>query len=540
MEFLKSSSLTKRRRRPAVAIAAALMLLLTACGGSDSAGSDSAGSDSETISESASGGDLMVGLGALPPTLSPFITQPTPPRSFTVNSMYSFLTKLDSFAPGAPVLPSMATEWNQDTDTEWTFMLQPGLAFPNGEPLDAAAVKFAVDYVLDPANESGIASAMGPVSSATVVDETTVKFGLSAPEFDLPRYLTILPLVPPVDFAARGDDAFFSDPVAGGIWKVRSYTAGEELVLEANPGSLVGEPMLDSVTFQVIVEDAARVSALRSGAVDVITKVPTDQVPALESADFQVVSINEARMYHGDLYKSEGPLNDVRVRQALNYALDTQSLVDNVMSGFGLDEQGQLSPNTVSGSCPTSTAYPYDLAKANELMSEAGMTGLDLTIGSSQGFLINDSLLAQAIAAQLEQLDAVNSVTVEVMEFSNYLDVFYSKAEAQDMFMWGMSSAPGLDMTRNLGRFTTDRSDRNPAGYENPEYNALYEQLIATPPSDPAREDLACQLSEIVKDDALVLFGLYTPDIWALSPDVRNLQVDPNGNPAWLEVSVER
>lgn len=525
-----SRSSARRRVRPvvAIAIATALVLGLTACGGGASDGG--AATDG--------GGDLVVGVGALPPTLSPFITQPTPPRSFSVNPMYSFLTRLDSFADGAPVIPSIATKWTQDSDTKWTFTLQPDLKFPNGEPLDAAAVKFAVDYVLDPANEAGITSAIGPIKSATVVDPTTVTIALSAPEFDLPRYLTILPLVPPVDFAGRGADTYFNDPVATGMWKIRSYTPNEKLVLEANPDSLSGAPKLDTVTFQVIVEDAGRVAALRSGDVDVITKVPTDQVSSLESAGLQVVSINEARLYVGDLYKPDGPLNDARVRQALNYALDTKSLVDDIMGGAGLDEQGQLSPSTVAGSCKMATPYDYDLDKANGLMAQAGVKDLALTIGSSQGFLINDGLLAQAISAQLEKLDAVSSVKVETMEFSNYLDVFYGKGKAQDMFMWGMSSAPGLDMTRNLGRFTTNHSDRNPGGYQNDKYDALYDRLIATAPDDPAREDLSCQLTDIIKDDALVLFGLYTPDIWATSPDVKDFEVDPNGNPAWLEVGL--
>lgn len=526
----RSSASRSRGFRPLAAVTVALTLLLAACGGDS--GSDS---DSGPAGE---GGDLTVGIGALPPTLSPFITQPTPPRSYTVNSMYSFLTTLDSFDDGAPVGPSIATEWSQDSDVQWTFKLQPDLEFPNGEPLDAEAVKFAVDYVLDPANEAGISSAIGPIDSATVVDPTTIQFNLSSPEFELPRYLTILPLVPPKDFTERGADEFFNDPVATGMWKVGDYTPNEELTLVKNPDSLSGEPKLDSVTFRVIAEDAARVSALRTGAVDIITKVPTDQVESLESSGQEIISINEARMYLGDLFKPSGPLNDARVRQALNYALDTESLVENVMGGFGLDEQGQLSPDTVSGSCAESTPYPHDLDRANELMSEAGVSGLDLTIGSSQGFLINDSLLAQAIGAQLEELDAVDTVEVETMEYSNYLDVFYGNAPAQDMFMWGMSSAPGLDMTRNLGRFTTDHSDRNPGGYQNPEYDQLYEELISTPPDDPRRADLACELSEIVKDDALVLFGFYTPDIWATVPDVRGLRIDANGNPAWADLGL--
>lgn len=536
---------TERRRRaggrgPILVLATVLSLAVAACGGNS--GGDNSGGDNSDASESpaavADGGDLVVGVGALPPTLSPFITQPTPPRSFTVNPMYSFLTTLDAFQDGAPVQPSVAESWTQDSPTQWTFKLKPGLAFPNGEPLDATAVKFAVDYVLDPLNEAGISSAIGPVESATVVDPATVQMNLSAPEYDLPRYMTILPLVPPKDFAARGADAFFNDPITTGIFKLDSYTPGEELKLIRNPDSVSGTTHLDSVTFKVIVENAARVSALKTGAVDLITKVPTDQVDSLNSSGLTVTAINEARLYMGDLYKAEGPLNDVRVRQALNYALDTKSLVDNVMGGYGQDEEGQLSPTNISGACQTSTGYPYDLAKANDLMMEAGQSGLDLTIGSSQGFLLNDSLLAQAIAAQLEKLDAVSSVKVETMEFSNYLDVFYGRTPAQDIFMWGMSSAPGLDITRNLGRFTTTHSDRNPDNYANPEYDSLYEQLISTSPDDPRRQELDCQVSQIVKDDALVLFGFYTPDIWGATDRVQSLKIDANGNPSWLEMGI--
>lgn len=545
---------TKLRLGVAPLVAAAL--LLTACGSSSSdegssssassapaassASSESVGSESASVPASASGGDLVVAVGALPPTLDPFITQPTPPRSFTVSPLYSMLTYVDAFSDGAPVGPGVAESWEMTNDTTWVFTLKPDLTFSNGEKLDATAVKFAVDYILDPVNESGIVAAIGPIASVDVVDPVTVQFNLTSPEFTLPRLLSLLPIVPPTDFTTRGSEAFFNSPVAAGLFSVEEFVPGESLKLVRNPDSVVGTAGPDSVTFQVIVEDASRIAALKSGQVDVITKVPTDQIEGLDSDGLTTLAINEARLYNMDLYKSDGPLNDQRVRMALNMAVDTEGLVEAVMGGNGLDEQGQLSPPVAEGFCDTVTSIPFDVDGANQLMAEAGVSGLNLSIGTSQGFLTNDVLLAQAIGAQLEELDAVDTVDIQVMEYSNYLDVFYGRAPAQDMFAWGMSSAPGLDITRNLSRFTTTESDRNPGGYSNPEYDAIYDQIRATATDDPKRQELQCEASQIVRDQALVLFGLYMPDIWGMSPDVAGFRVDANGNPRWTDIGVTR
>lgn len=567
----KSGTRTRTARRWSAARTStagmlAVALLISACGSSDDAGSTTpasstatsaagsaatsggagAGTDSSTsgapeTAESAAvptGGTLNVALGALPPTLNPFLTQPTPPRSFTVLPMYATLTYVDAFADGAPIVPGVAQSWEMTDETTWVFKLRPDLKFSNGEPIDAAAVKFAVDYVLDPASEAGIKAAIGPVKSVDVIDATTVQFNLDSPEFTEPRLVSILSIVPPKDFQARGADEFFKAPITGGLFKVGEFVPGESLTLVRNPDSVIGTANVDSIVFKVIVEDASRIAALRAGQVDIITKVPTDQIAGLESDGLDVLAINEARLYQADLYKSEGPLSDQRVRMALNMAVDTQGLVENIMGGNGLDEQGQLSPPIAEGFCDTVTSIPYDLDAANKLMADAGVSGLKLTFGTSQGFLTNDALLAQAIGAQLEELDAVDSVDIQVMEFSKYLDVFYGKAPAQDMFAWGMSSAPGLDITRNLSRFTTNESDRNPGGYTNPEYDKIYDEIRATPVDDPKRQDLQCQASQIVRDQALVLFGLYMPDVWGTDGKVQGFQVDANGNPKWLAVGI--
>lgn len=541
-------------RRPALraaALAVALPLLLTACAADDTdeAGGDAAPETESTDAADAAdeessgptiGGDLVVGVGALPPTLDPFITAPSPPRSFTVAPLFPHLTYVDGLAEGAPVVPGVAESWSEDDDLTWTFNIRPDLTFPNGEAMDANAVKFAIDWIKGPDSSSGIASRIGPIESAEVVDDLTLRVTLSERSTSLPRTMSMVALVPPQLFTETGKDPFFLKPVSGGYFLVDEFVPGESLRLVRNEDSVMGLANVDSVTFRVIVEDASRVAALLAGEVDIVTKVPTDQAARVDGSD-GVSTLNhlEPRLYHTDLYSTEGALNDYRVRQALNLAVDSETLVSTVMGGYGVPERGQLHPPGIAGFCPDVEPIGFDLDRANQLMADAGVSGLNLSYVSSQGFLANDSLLAQAIAEMLMKLDAVDSVEVEVLEFSNYLDVFYRRVEElPDMFAWGMSSASTLDGADNFSRFTS-YADRS-LGFASDTFDSIYARYRSTPDGDPQKQDDACRMAEILREDAPVLFGLYMPDIWGYSDAVSGFQVSLGGNPTWQTFSLER
>lgn len=534
--------------RTMVAALAALAMVLAACGGdaTDDAAPDAeedagttdegedggdadSGDSGDEDAEAVDGGDLTVGVGAMPPTLDPF-SATSPPRSFIVYSIYSTLTRIDPIGTDAAVIPNVADSWESVDDTTWQFTLKEGLEFPNGEPLDASAVVFAIDYVQDDANEAGIKGRIGPLVDAEAISDTVVQINLESPEVSLPRLMSALPLVPPVLFEEMGADAFFIDPIGTSFFQVDEFVPGESLTLSANPNSVLGEPRLDTLSFQVIPEDSARVAALAAGDVDVITKVPTDQAASVEQSGDLVLTQVEPRTYNSDLITDEGPLSDVRVRQALNLAVDSELLVETIMGGAGIPEQGQLVPPGVDGYCERIEPYGFDLDRANELMAEAGVSGLELTLGSSQGFLTNDVLLNQAIAEQIEQLDAVDSVEIEVMEFSFYLEHFYLEQPRKDLFFWGMSSAPFVSATAPLERFTTGYPQRD-LGYSNAEYDEVFLELQATPEGTPERQELFCQLSEILREDAPALPVMYMPDLWGYDPTVADFQVDIAGNP---------
>lgn len=523
------------RHRRLVAVSLAVALTLAACGGSN--GEDSAapapGPTAPTDVPPPAverGGELVVGIGAMPPSLDPFAAT-SPPRSFLVYSIYSTLTRVDSSSADARVVPNFADSWTQIDDLTWEFKLKSGQSFPNGEVLDAETVVFSLEYVNDPDNAAGIKGRIGPYASSEAVDATTVRITLTRPEVSLPRLMSALPLVPPVLFEEVGKDAFFLAPVGTGFFQVEEFVPGERMIMVPNPNSVLGQPLADRITFVVIPEDSSRVAALTSGEVDVITKVPTDQASRVEGiGELNVLNLPEPRLYNMDLYTTEGPLSDVRVRRAINLAVDSESLVAAILGGSGIPERGQVVPPGVEGFCETVTPIGFDVAEANRLMAEAGVSNLTLTLAHSAGFLVNDALLAQAVAAQIEQLDAVTAVELQQMEFSFYLEHFRLQHPRNDMFAWGISSAPFVSATAPLERFVTGYPQRD-LGYSNPEYDDVFAEIQRTPEGTPERAALFCRASQIIKDDAPLIFGLYFPDLWGYRDSVNGFTVDIAGNP---------
>lgn len=530
-----------------------LMLVLAACGGADTTDTTDGGeattttaAGGETTTTASDGGqttappaegdgELVVGLGAMTEELNPFQAT-SPPRNFLTNLVYSHLLNIDATDGPPTPQPEVLQDWTQIDDLTWEFTVVPGLTFPNGEALDATAAAFAVNWARNKENVSNMAGSLSMINGAEAVDAETLRVTLDFPTGIIPLLVGMIPVVPPELFQEIGPDAYYLNPEsASGQYRVVEHVPGERLVLEANPDSIEPQPASASLTIVEIPEDAGRVAALAAGDVDVINKVPTDQISSVESAGSTIFAAIDPGAYVIDLYRIDGQLNDPLARQAMNLAIDRQALVDGLLGGLGQAASHIGSP-TDAGYCATLPPYEYDLAEANRLMAEAGLSNLDLTFVSSQGFLLNDALLAQAIAQQLEQLDAINSVTLEIMEFSSYLDVYYFKTPTPDLFAWRASSAPTLDIGPQFARFTTQYPTHN-LSWVSEEYDVLYEQMAAAPFGSEERQELACGLAEFLRNDPPQIFALNLPDIWAHSPAVDGFIVDGAGQALFANMS---
>jgi peptide/nickel transport system substrate-binding protein len=541
---------TKKLRFTLIAAVALLVaLLLSACGGGGSSSSESESSSgpetapttsSTTETEPASaggeeegsggGGTINIGLGALTPTLNPWENSPTPPRSYFVYSLYSFLTKVSGEeGEAAKTSPDVAASWKQVKPTKWEFKLKPGLKFPDGEAIDAKAIAWDIEYVLDPKNEEELASLLGGVTKVAAVSPTVLDVETEAAVSTLPRLLGAMALVPPKAFEKAGAEKFWANPEATGPFKVASFEPEQKVVLVPNPDSIEGRPKSEKLVFTLVPEEASRISALQSGGEDIIDSVPTDQVEGLEGSGNEIVAPAQPGTYILDLYSKSGPLADAKVRQAINYAVDKEALIENLLGGYGEVSEGQLPTKTVTGFCPQVSAYEYDPEKAKELLAEAGVKeGTTLTFQTSNGFLVDDTLIAQAIAQMLEEVGL--KINLQVLETARYFEAYAEPAKRKELFSWRLEASPQMDASIQYAFYLKSNTVHN-IGFENAEFEKAYAAAQKAPDESAERQTQMCKMAEVMKEEAPVMFGFAPPDIWAVNGNVSGFSLNITDNP---------
>jgi peptide/nickel transport system substrate-binding protein len=343
------------------------------------------------------------------------------------------------------VIPWLATSWKATSPTTWTLTLRHGVRFQDGEPFDASAVQFTMSYIQNPANKSAVAAYFSAVKSVTAPNPYTVVFHLSQFVPFFPYLLaTEFLVMPPKYIQQHGLKYFASHPVGTGPYEFVSQTLGQNLVLKANPHYWRGKPAIQNVVFDVIPDFSARLSAFLAGKIDIIEELPYTDIPVVQHATgARVVLEPSARFdYIALVNLKPGPLDNVKVRQALNYAVNVPLLIRDVMDGHAIRDPGAL-PRTNSGFDPAIRPYTYNPALAKKLIQEAGYKpqDLNLTFSCSNGRYPMDSEVCQAVAAELGQIG------IHVHVISDAWAVHLTKIinrTAGDMFYlgWGPSLYP--------------------------------------------------------------------------------------------------
>lgn len=333
-------------------------------------------------------------------------------------------------------IPWLATGYELIDDLTWEIYLREDVTFHNGEPFDAEAVKFTFDYIMDPENNSQLQPYIEAVESVEIVDPYTVRIKTSRPEPTLRQNLNIILIIPPQYTQEHGIETLTSEPVGTGAFRFVEWVPGERLVLEANPDYFGGAPAVDRVEFRSIAEPSARMAALISGEVDLALSVPPQFVPEIEAAGRRVASVPGRRVVLIGLDQvNPGPMQDVRVRQAVNHAVDVDLIVEQILGGFATPMPGPLP--VVNAHHVEVEAYAYDPERARELLAEAGYAdGLKLTLHSPEGRYLNDREVAEAVANQLSQVGI--EVEVQVHEWVNFLERVRA-LQVTDMHLIGRS-----------------------------------------------------------------------------------------------------
>jgi peptide/nickel transport system substrate-binding protein len=460
--------------------------------------------------------EVVIGLGAEPRTMLAVTIV-----DWTTNNMlehvYDRLLDRDpkTFKPR----PMLATGWKIVDDTTWEFALRPGVTFHNGEPFTAQAVKATIDYALDPATKSHFASAAywGLVREVQVVDDHTVRFVTRQPWPNLidSASLTNALIMPAKALREQGPQKLAQHPIGTGPFKFVEWKRDERLVLERNPHYWRGPADVSRVTFRFIPEFSARLAALLSGEIDVMKDVPPQAVDAVDrSGRARVRATVSSRINYLALVNLKpGPMQDVRVRRAMNHALDVEELIRQVLRGRATRMCGPLAPTNVDYA--PAECYPHDPARARALLKEAGLdpARLALTLDTPAGRYPLDKDVSLAIAAQLQRLGI--KVNVVVNEWGTHLDKIKNR-NTGDMFFLGWG--PALH-----GQGTMQPLFLHDQTYSSYGHHPVLSEKIARASTllDPrARAEAYAELQRLVRDEAPWVFLWQQHDLYGVANHV--------------------
>lgn len=433
-----------------------------------------------------------------------------------IKTIYDALVSLD--ASGA-YRPALAESWEVSDDARsWTFHLRDGVTFHNGESLSADDVIATLGRVLDP----GIGGAFGTEgvylsylggAEITAPDEGTVRIVTEDPMADLLDLVVDMPISPASALADLPDSY-----VGSGPYRIVEHSE-DRLVLAAHEEYWGGTPEYAEVRWLAETDPEARTTAVLEGRADIAAGIGIegrDRIRAEGDPGGTVAHEMDSGLAIIFMINAlEGPGRDRRVRQALNYALDVDAIIEEITAGAARPLSGYLTSGHF-GYDPETPVYPHDPGRARELLADAGYTeGLSLTFDIPRVMPDEMPELARLMAVQY---DAVG-IDVEIVEHedrSGYSQMVRRKEIADAA---GFDSSPRS--TYRVLREKLHSGLRGPwwEGYSNPEVDALIEEAQATV-DDGERQAIYRRIYRLVRDDAPWIF-LYNPTLyWGVAPGV--------------------
>jgi peptide/nickel transport system substrate-binding protein len=467
------------------------------------------------------GGTLVVGMASEPATLNIALTTNLP-ESIVSSNIYN---KLISLGPDEKFYPELAKSWDVSPDAlVYTFHLNEGVKWHDGQPFSSADVKFSLENLTKPFHPQG-ALMFPKVKSIEAPDPNTVVLTLNTPSEPFISYLALRAYILPKHIYEKGDvrtNPANAKPVGTGPYKFVEWQRGSHIILEKNPNYFMkGQPYLDRFVYRIMPDPAARVLAMESGEIDYMTHdVPSASVSELKKNSKIVVSGKgvESLVSTSQLMMNldRAPFKDVRVRRAIAMAVDRNFLAERAALGLFKPATSPISSETAWAYNPNVRKYPYDKAAAEKLLDEAGLKrGPDgvrfKTVILGPRGRDDQVKAAEIIAQQLKEVGIAASVSI--IDTAALADISYVK---RDFDMMVNTVTTGPDPAIGVQRQYTSENVRpvpftNASGYKNPEVDKLFAEAEVA----PTREERAVRyrkIQDILVNDIPVLW------LWEVVP----------------------
>lgn len=496
------------------------------------------------------GGTLVYGHNFEPDTLDPAATF----SAWTKSEASCLYDTLVWWGPDKKYYPGLAESWQLSEDGKtYTFRLRRSVKFHDGTPFNAAAVKYTFDRIGVAKTTVGKAAAGLRGSSyegSAVVDEYTVQVKFRAPFAGFLNAVSdpLLAIVSPAAVEKWGDD-YGRHPVGTGPFMFKEWVARDQVVLERNPNYTWGPSffrqrgpaLLDGVVFRYLPEDGTRVASLERGETQVIGRVPELEVGRLKAdRRFQVLSADTPMMPESLLLNiKKAPLDSLKVRQAVLYAVDRQTIVDTLFKDVYPVAYGPLAPSNLGYWKGVEQLYPFSPDRARRLLTEVGWRpGPDgFRIDKDAKRLTLDLLFPgpeyrarvfQFVQAQLREV----GIEIRIQQLENAA-VFEKATAGQNhlsQLQFSFSDPTGLNM---MWHSRNDGKGFNWAHVSDKRVDTLLERGDAT--LDPAKRDAVYQdLQKLIMDEAWILPLYVITSYHAASTKVRDVVVAPTARHMWL------
>ncbi|MBL4917908.1 ABC transporter substrate-binding protein [Szabonella alba] len=470
-------------------------------------------------------GVLRVAVGADPETFDPHFNDL--PTGNTVDKLVlEGLFRLDN---QNNVLPELAEEWGfSDDGMTFTVKIKPDRVFSNGDPLDAAAVAASFNRLLDPEVGAIYRGLYSSIGEAVATDDTTVEFKMATPNGHILLLLssTTATIVNTKAIETMGAE-YSRMPVGSGPYLVESFVGGERYRLVPNPTYQGDYPAtLEAIDFLVVPEDGSRMALMETGEVHIVERVPPEAVETINALP-QAEVIQPPSMFSINMeLVLRGPLEDPKVREALNLSLDREGMVQGILGGLGTVSVGMVGPGTQDELRRTYDPIPFDPVRAKELIAEAGYQPgqIELTMTCPTGRYIKDVQVCQAVQAQFQAI-GVNA-KANIVDRGTWSNVAATPPadRTDNMALLGRATA-GIDFT--LFRLFSTGVSANTTGFSDPKVDELLLAGRSTTDIDKQRE-IYGEIQDIIWDTQPFVFLWYQKQALGVADSVSGFEVQPN------------
>ncbi len=477
---------------------------------------------------------IVIGLLAEPVTMDPpQITDLNSTR--VIKRMFEGLTaqELGTYK----IVPGLAQSWDISKDgLTYTFHLRPSVKFHDGTPLTAEAVKFCFDRQLNdqgPFYATGtypyVKGFLGNVAGVEVVNPTTVQIRLKSPLTPFLQYLAhhSLYVYSPEALKKWGKD-MVKHPVGTGPFKLETWEPGVRVVLARNDQYWGGAPKIRQAIYVPIIEAQARLSAIKTGEIDLTMDVPPDSLADLrKDPDVVVAETNSSAVWYIALNTRHPALKDKRVRQALNYAIHKDAIIRDILKGTAIVATTPLSPVYGAYHEDKTLRYPFDPEKAKALLKEAGYaSGFDVTffVPESGSGMQSPVEMATVIQANLAAVGV--RAKIQTMEWGAYLKKYLDGPDMAEM-SWNPSIGDPDHMMYML--LSSDRFPPafNAGFYQNPRVDELLRKGRTTI-DEKERIPLYREAQRLVVEDAPWIFVDHGKQVIVHRKRVQGFKLHPN------------